>query len=96
LSTAVEMAVSALNERLGGEGIDGSVRFVIAGEGTVRIDRQGASADDADADCTLYASADTFERMLGGDLNPAAAFMNGSLRVEGDMGLAMRLGSLLS
>ena len=33
--------------------------------------------------------------MLDGDINPTAAFMSGRLKVDGDMGLAMKLGSIL-
>jgi putative sterol carrier protein len=63
----------------------------------VRIDEAGASADaGADADCTLTANAETFESLLAGDLDPTGAFMSGRLTVDGDMGLAMRLGSLLA
>ena len=96
MSDIVDAAVKALNARLGGEGIDGSVKFVIEDEGAVRIDAAGASADDGDADCTLTADAETFQGILDGDLDPTAAFMSGRLTVDGDMGLAMRLGSLLA
>lgn len=96
MSDLVEAAVKALNAKLDGAGIDGSVKFLIEDEGAVRIDAAGASADDAPADCTLAADADTFRDLLGGALNPTAAFMTGRLRVEGDMGLAMKLGSLLA
>ena len=97
MSEIVDAAVKALNAKLGGEGIDGSVKFVIEDEGAVRIDEAGASADDGgDADCTLTASAETFQSLLDGDLDPTGAFMSGRLTVDGDMGLAMRLGSLLA
>ena len=43
MSDIVEAAVKALNARLGGGGIDGSVKFVIEDEGAVRIDETGAS-----------------------------------------------------
>ena len=33
--------------------------------------------------------------MLDGDVNPTTAFMSGRLKVDGDMGLAMKLGSIL-
>jgi putative sterol carrier protein len=94
MSDVVNSAVKALNERLTG-GLDGTAKFVIENEGTVLIDENGASAEDAPADCTLYASAETFRGMLDGDINPTAAFISGKLRIEGDMGLAMRLGSVL-
>lgn len=95
MSDVVAAAVRALNERLGGEGLEGSVRFVIEDEGTVRVDEAGASASDDAADCTLTASADTFGELLSGDLDPTAAFMGGRLTVDGDMGLAMQLASRL-
>ena len=95
MSEIVDAAVRSLNARLGGEGVDGSVKFVIADEGAVRIDEKGAAADDSDADCTVTSDADTFQSLLAGDLDPTAAFMSGRIRIEGDMGLAMKLGSLL-
>ena len=33
--------------------------------------------------------------MIHGRLQPTAAFMEGKMRVDGDMGLAMRLGQLV-
>lgn len=98
MSEIVEAAVTALNRRLDGAGVDGVVRFVIEDEGALLIGADGATADGSgsDADCTLTASAETFEDLLAGDLDPTAAFMSGRLKVEGDMGLAMKLGTLLS
>ena len=71
------------------------MKFVIEGEGALRIDENGASADDGEADCTMTASAETFQSLLDGELDPTAAFMSGRLTVDGDMGLAMKLGSML-
>lgn len=96
MSDVVAAAVKALNGKLAGGGIDGSVKFLIEDEGAVRIDETGASADDSPADCTMTADAETFEGILDGTLNPTSAFMSGRLKVEGDMGLAMKLGNILS
>ena len=96
MSDVVDAAVKALNEKLDGGGIDGSVKFLIEDEGAVRIDETGASASDAPADCTMTADRETFEGILDGEVNPTAAFMTGRLKVDGDMGLAMKLGSVLS
>ncbi len=96
MSEIVDAAVKALNARLDGSGIDGSVKFVIEGEGAVRIDEGGASADDSDADCTVTASPDTFQSLLDGELDPTGAFMSGRLKIDGDMGMAMKLGSILA
>lgn len=95
MSDTVDAAVKALAARLEGREMEGSVKFVIPDEGAVRIDEAGVTADDADADCTITADADTFQELLAGELDPTAAFMSGRLAVEGDMGLAMRLASVL-
>ena len=96
MSDVIDAAVAALNEKMGGSGFDGSAKFVIEGEGAVMVDSTGARAGDEDADVTLTASAETFEAMMSGDMNPTSAFMSGKLSVDGDMGMAMQLGSVLS
>ena len=96
MSDVISAAVAALDEKLGGQDFDGSAKFVIEGEGSVVIDSSGARASDEETDVTLTADADTFQSMLSGDTNPTAAFMSGKLSVDGDMGMAMKLGSILS
>lgn len=96
MSDIVNGAVDALNEKLAGAGFDGTAKFDIAGEGAVMIDADGARAGDDDADVTLSADADTFQSILEGETNSTAAFMSGKLKVDGDMGMAMKLASVLS
>ena len=79
-----------------GASFDGSAKFMIEGEGGVIIDADGARAGDDETDVTLTADADTFQSIMSGDLDPTAAFMTGKLTVDGDMGMAMKLGSVLS
>lgn len=95
MSNVIEAAVAALNDKLGGTDFDGSAKFVIEGEGAVVVDSSGARASDEEADVTLTADTDTFQSMMAGDLNPTAAFMSGKLSVDGDMGMAMKLGTIL-
>ena len=95
MSGVVEKAVEALNAKMDGGGFDGTAKFVIADEGAIMIDESGARAGDDDADVTLTADTETFQSILEGDLNPTAAFMTGKLSVDGDMGKAMALGTVL-
>ena len=44
----------------------------------------------------MTASAETFQGILDGEVSPTAAFMSGQLKVDGDMGLAMKLGNVLA
>jgi putative sterol carrier protein len=93
--SVMEKAVSAINEKVQG-GFDGSVKFVIEGEGAILLDSQGARVSDDAAEVTLTADQDTFEQILDGDLDPTSAFMSGKLSVDGDMGQAMKLAGALS
>lgn len=95
MSEILDAAVSALTEKLGGADIGGVVKFAIDGAGAVLIDGEGARVSDDPADVTLAADADTFQGIMSGDVNPTSAFMTGKLKVDGDMGLAMKLASMM-
>lgn len=58
-------------------------------------DSNTVSEEDAEAACTISTTADTFAQLQSGDLNPMAAVMGGKVKISGDMGLAMKLQSLL-
>ena len=53
------------------------------------------SAEDKEADCTVSVEKEDFLALTSGDLNPMMAFMNGKIKVDGDMSVAMKLQSLL-
>jgi putative sterol carrier protein len=95
--SVIDEAVAALSEKLSG-GFDGSAKFVIEDEGAVMLDGAGvrAATDGDEADVTMTADADTFQDILSGELNPTSAFMSGKLKIDGDMGTAMKLGTTLS
>ena len=68
-----------------------------AGEWTVAVDDGRVNVSDGaspDADCTITSSAESFERIVAGELNPTSAYMTGKLKVKGDMGQAMKLQKL--
>jgi putative sterol carrier protein len=54
------------------------------------------SNDEADAACTMIISIENFMEMAEGKLDGTMAFMSGKLKIEGDMGIAMKLGPILS
>ena len=47
------------------------------------------------ADCTLTMSEEVFEQLIGGKLNAQQAFMQGKLKIGGNMAYAMKLGPIL-
>ena len=93
MSDVIAAAVAMLSEKV--SGFDGVAKFVINGEGAIIIDANGVRAGDDEADVTMTADADVFQAILAGDMNPTGAFMSGKLAVDGNMGLAMKLGSVL-
>ena len=69
-------------------------------EGVIFIDMTGDEAkvtnDDKEADTTVTTTVDTLDQLRTGKLNPMMAMMSGKVKIKGDMGLAMKLQSLLS
>jgi len=68
-------------------------------QGVVYIDGNAnpptVSNDDKDADCTIRMDFSDFADLIGGQLDGMTAFMTGKLKIEGDMGVAMKLQSIL-
>ncbi len=77
----------------------GSVIKFVLDDQPILIDGTGdsnvVSDEDKEADCTITTSAETIAKMKSGDLNPMMAVMSGKVKIKGDMGLAMKLQSLL-
>jgi putative sterol carrier protein len=80
-------------------GVNNSYLFDIEGEGQWKVDVTDGSVSvteggGGDADVTIASSAETFEQIASGDLNPTSAYMSGKLKIKGDMGAAMKLQKL--
>jgi putative sterol carrier protein len=68
-------------------------------EGNIYIDGMqsppSVSNDDKGADCTIKMSLSDLVDLVGGKLDGMSAFMTGKLKIEGDMGVAMKLQTIL-
>ena len=95
MSKVISAAVEALSAKLP-SGFDGVAKFVITGEGAVIVDNEGVREGDDEAEVTLTASVEVFQDLIEGNLNPTTAFMTGKLKVDGALGMAMKLGAALS
>ena len=59
-------------------------------------DAGGDAADEAaETDCTIRISAGDMAQLMSGGLNPMMAYTLGKLKIEGSLGVAMKVASLL-
>ena len=84
-------------------GLNASYQFDLSGDGggTFHATFQNGTYDigegaAANPGCTIIMSAADFKAMVSGTLNATSAFMSGRLKLKGDMGLAMKLQTVLS
>jgi putative sterol carrier protein len=80
------------------------VKFLFDEGGSVYWDGSGDQAevvgtdaeDDREADTILRLTEENFARLLDGTLDPTLAYMTGKLKVEGKLGVALKINGMLS
>ena len=97
---SLESITKTITERVGDDaGLGATLKFDMGDAGVVYIDGKSTpntvSNENKDADCTVGVTVEDLTAMMAGDLAPTTAFMSGKLKVEGDMGVAMKLQSLM-
>lgn len=95
MSEALQTAAAALREKFADADFEGSVKFDIEDEGVILVIDGELRMEDGETDVTISASLDTFREIFDGELSPTAAYMTGRMRIDGDMGLAMKLSQVL-
>ena len=93
------LSESADAEKL--KGMDATILFDVSGEDggqwTVTIDNGQVDVEEGTTESptiTVEATAQDLKALIKGELNPMAAFMQGKLKVKGDMSMAMQLQKL--
>jgi putative sterol carrier protein len=75
------------------------VKFAVDDAGVILVDASQSPAtlshDDGPADCTIRLSEDRLVKLIDGRLSPTLAYTLGQIKVEGSLGVAMKLASLL-
>jgi putative sterol carrier protein len=101
LSDTVREFFETLESRVDPEktaGMNNSYLFDVDGSGTwtVRVtDGVVKVTEEAgETDVTISAKAETLEKIARGEQNPTTAYMTGKLKIQGDMGAAMKLQKL--
>lgn len=75
------------------------VKFDVEDEGVILVDGTvnpvAVSNEDTEADCVISLSESNLEKLIAGDLSPTLAYTLGQIKVDGSLGVAMKLASLL-
>ncbi|MEZ5945558.1 MAG: SCP2 sterol-binding domain-containing protein [Hyphomonas sp.] len=92
-----ELTSKAAAAVAGGSDFKKKVKFDFGDIGKLLIDGVNGTAtnDDAAADATISVNWDDFKKISEGALDPTMAFMQGKLKVAGDMSVAMQLQNLM-
>ncbi len=74
------------------------VKFDFGDVGRLFINGTEGQVDnsDSEADATIKVTWDDFMKLAAGEMDGTMAFMQGKLKVDGDMSVAMQLKSLMS
>lgn len=98
---SLEAIIDGLKAKVGNDcGLGSVVKFDFGDQGSVTLDASRipnlVSEVGADPDCTMIISVEDFMAMADGSLDGVSAFMTGRLKIEGNMGIAMKLGAILT
>lgn len=88
----IETAIIEELKKLQSGPICQKVRFEVEEIGSFVFSGNEVLASYETRECTLIASLDTFKGLLRGRLNPTLIYMNGELKIKGDVAIAMQLG----
>ena len=96
---SLENMISQFEKRAStSEPIGGKLKFEVDGVGIIidgTSENNTVTASDEEADCTIILTAEVLEKLRDGDINPMMAVMGGQIKIKGDMGLAMKVQSLM-
>ena len=76
--------------------LPGSIKWVVDSQIVfMNPDNGEITDDDVEAACSITTDMETFKGMYDKSVSPQAAFMTGKVKIAGDMGITMKLQSVI-
>ncbi|WP_173932381.1 SCP2 sterol-binding domain-containing protein [Chelativorans sp. Marseille-P2723] len=91
----LEEIAGTMRERLAGSDFTRSVKFDCGTDGAVLVAGRNVSVSDGSADCLITLTKGDLQALLAGEMDPTAAFMEGKIRVDGDLSVAIEVSQAL-
>jgi len=80
-------------------GLGYKVKFAFDEGGVLLLDGTATpptlSQEDAEADCVISSTVDNAVKLMNGELNPMLAYSMGKLRIDGSVGVALKMASMM-
>ncbi|MFK7888951.1 MAG: SCP2 sterol-binding domain-containing protein [Gammaproteobacteria bacterium] len=92
---ALDQARARIQKLLDEKPFDGTIKFDCGDQGNLMMSQDQINDTDGEAPCTVTLSAEDLLALIDGELNPTIGFMQGKLKIDGDMSVALKLASLL-
>jgi putative sterol carrier protein len=97
---SLESATAAIRAKAGAAAPLGhTIQFDLAGDGVIFWDgtQTPPMIDNTarDAETTIAISLENLDNLIAGQLNPTMAYMTGKLKIQGSMGVALKMGEML-
>lgn len=82
-------------------GVSGIIQFNFGNDSVYHVTAEGGAVTFSEGaasnpNVTFQMTPEVFAELLAGKVNPTVAFMTGRLKIQGDLGLALRLQSIFS
>ncbi len=92
---SIDAIKDMISDKVAKANFDHVIKFNCGDDGVLVINKDQVTTDDIDAECTIDISTENLMELVKGELNPTMGFMQGKLKIDGNMGVAMKLGQLI-
>ncbi len=92
---SIDAIKDKISDKVAAANFEHVIKFDCGDDGVLVINKDEVTTKDMEAECTVGLTLDDLMALVKGELNPTMGFMQGKLKLDGNMGVAMKLGSLL-